>query len=95
MRVRAIPEWLPYLPDASDLIHRGDGQDGIWIILQRIMLSIQALRVLPSPPFEDVFYATQPVLSTSERLQYIVVAPMMYRKAQKHELHTYCPCRNV
>ena len=42
-------------------------QDGIWIILQRIVLSILALLVLRSPPFEDVFYVIKPVNVTSER----------------------------
>ena len=45
-------------------------QDDIRIMLQKIMLSKQAPRVLPPPTFEDylVFRGTQPVLQLSEQL---------------------------
>ena len=46
-------------------------QNDIWIMLQNIMLSIVALRVLPprlSKSILLVFQGTQPVFSTSEQL---------------------------
>ena len=46
-------------------------QNDIWIMLQNIMLSILAIRVLHprlSKSILLVFHGTQPVLSTSEQL---------------------------
>ena len=45
-------------------------QNDIWIMLQKILLSTQALRVLPPPTFQEylVFRGTQPVLQLSEQL---------------------------
>ena len=45
-------------------------QNDISIMLQKILLSIQALRVLPPPTFQEylVFRGTQPVLQLSEQL---------------------------
>jgi len=37
-------------------------QSDIWIMLQKILLSVQALRVLPSPRILLVFHATPPLL---------------------------------
>ena len=45
-------------------------QNDIGIMLQKILLSKQALRVLPPPTFQEyiVFRGTQPVLQLSEQL---------------------------
>ena len=45
-------------------------QNNIWIVLQKILLSKQALRVLPPPTLQEylVFRGTQPVLQLSDQL---------------------------
>ena len=45
-------------------------QNDIRTMLQKILFSRQALRVLPSPTFQEylVFHGTQPVLQLSEQL---------------------------
>ena len=56
-------------------------------MLQNIMLSIVALRVLPprlSKSILLVFHGTQPVLSTSEQLADTVLDPMTFRKADEY-----------
>ena len=65
------PNGFPYFPDASDLCSAPRWRKNyIWIMLQKILLSKQALRVLPPPTFQEylLFRGTQPVIQLSEQL---------------------------
>ena len=55
-------------------------KNDIRIMLQKIMLSTQALRVLPPPTFQEylVFRETQPVLQLSEQLAVHRLGPVSY-----------------
>ena len=64
-------------------------QNDIWIMLQKILLSTQALRVLPPPTYQEylVFHGTQPVLQLSEQLAVHRPGPDDFRKANKYSPH--------
>ena len=66
-----MPEWLSVLSCCiRPLFSVAMMQNDTRIMLQKIMLSKQALRVLPPPTFQEylVFRGTQPVLQLSEQL---------------------------
>ena len=64
-------------------------QNDIGIMLQKITLSKQALRVPPPPTFQEylVFRGTQPVLQFSEQLAVHRPGPDDFRKANKYSPH--------
>ena len=66
-----MPEWYSVLSCCiRPLFSVAMMQNDIGIMLQKNMLSKQALRVLPPPTFQEylVFRGTQPVLQLSQQL---------------------------
>ena len=65
-----MPEWLSVLALCIRPLFSVAMMQNIGIMLQKIMSSEQALRVLPPPTFQEylVFRGTQPVLQLSEQL---------------------------
>ena len=85
-----MPEWYSVLSCCiRPLFSVGMMQIHIGIMLQKIMLSKQAPRVLPPPTFQYlVFRGTQQVLQLSEQLAVRRPGPDDVSKANKYSSHT-------